>query len=390
MRIADAYFTGAKSQRFSGMSEVTMVDLWEGVGPSGRFPINNLFPGLDNLPGPQTSNFTARVTGTLEVNAPGPFNFSTSISNSRTRMRLDLNQDGLFDESEAIFPRLQPGSGIPSYLSISNILALTPGNYPFEISNAESGIGLELVYRINGVGTEYLIGDSTGGIGLTSPATVKTVGANVTDPIPSLVITNFAEADALRTGPNEPGFPVSETREVFNVFDSFGAGGPTTPDPQGAPGLGLPNLDGEDNFLVVGKGTLVVPAGGITGAIFRSNTDDGGRLLIDTNQDGDLLDPGDVIILDDRLHAAGYVNSPPVTLAEGNYLIEYSFFELGGGALGAVSVSLTGGPGFTLLGDDDAVAAGFGLEVIPEPSTIALAGLAAMLLMGAAVRRRCC
>jgi hypothetical protein len=52
MRLADQYFSGAKPQRFTGTSAVAMVDLWEGPGSSGLFPINNPFPGLDKVPGP--------------------------------------------------------------------------------------------------------------------------------------------------------------------------------------------------------------------------------------------------------------------------------------------------------------------------------------------------
>jgi hypothetical protein len=377
MRLADQYFTGAKPQRFTGTSAVTMVDLWEGAA-SGQFPVNNLFPGLDTVPGPMnTDDFTARVTGTLAVNTPGSYDFRALPQ--AARIRLDLNQNGTFEEAESIVPTIIPGSQVPFPQFRSNILTLAAGSYPFEISyfDQASSASLEATYRANGAGTEFLIGDPAGGIGLTGPAMVHTVGAAVSDPLPGLVITNFAEADALRTAANEPGFPISETRDVFNIVDTvdFGPFGP--PGQQGAPGLGLANVDDDDNFLVVGRGTLVVPAGGITRAIFQSTTDDGGRLLIDTNQDGDLSDAGDVIILDDRLAAPHNVFSSPVSLAEGKYLIEYSFFEGGGQAEGAVLVHV--GRGFTLLGDDAAVAAGSGLDVvIPEPSSIVLAGLAVL------------
>jgi hypothetical protein len=350
---------------------------------------------LDNIPGPvNTDNFTARVTGTLAVNTPGSYDFLHAQNWFGYRMRLDLNQDGMFEEAESIIPRLVtlPGS-LPSPVFRSDVLTLAAGNFPFEISffqGGTGGLGLEAVYRIDGAGTEFLIGDAAGGIGMTGAATVHTVGANVTTPPNLLLIENFAQADALRTGPNEPGFPVSERREVFNVMD-FSQGSPGLPGDEGAPGLGAPNIDGEvdDNFLVVGSGILVVPSGGITDAVFRSTSDDGGRLLIDTNQDGDLSDPGDVIINDDVLSGPHNFDSQPVTLAAGNYAIEYSFFERGGQAEGEVKVNLGRGI-FTLLGDDNAVSFGVGLEVIPEPSSIALAVLAALLLIGASVRRQCC
>lgn len=202
-----------------------------------------------------------------------------------------------------------------------------------------------------------------------------------------MVISNFALADALRTGPNEPGFPVSESREVFEVVDLRRSNVPRVQGKQGVPGLGVPNFDDDDNFLVVGQGMLVVPPGGISRAIFRSTADDGARLLIDTNQDGDLLDPGDVILLDDTTHPPRDILSKAISLREGNYQIEYSFFELGDNAEAAIMVDL--GRGFHLLGDNAAVAAGNSLEVIPEPATVTLAGLAILAMAGRmAIRRR--
>jgi hypothetical protein len=154
---------------------------------------------------------------------------------------------------------------------------------------------------------------------------------------------------------------------------------------------------------VVGTGFLRVPAGGISNAYFRTNTDDGGRLLIDRNQDGDLSDPEDLVLLQDRpqgptnttsgdlMDADTVIDQPgPVTLAEGLYRIEYSFFEWGGGAEGEVSVSLTGPTGpFFLLGDDAAVRAGTSLDVlIPEPASMVLVGLAFAGLVGFSRRRK--
>jgi hypothetical protein len=348
-KLADQYFTGAKPQRFTGMG-----------------------------------NFTARVTGIMSVNTAESYDFFTRPGFGY-RFRLDLNQNGTFEDSDEIVPRVP---GAPPFRS--NIISLAIGNYAFEISglNNMGPASFEAGYRVNGEGTAYVIGDASGGIGLVGAATVNTVGALVTDPGFQLIITNFSQADSLRTGPNEPGFPVSETREVFNILD-FSQGSPGVPGDQGAPGLRAPNIYGkfDDNFLVVGSGTLVVPARGITDAIFRSTTDDGGRLLIDTNQDGDLSDPGDIIINDDVLSGPHNFDSQPVTLAAGNYAIEYSFFERGGQAEGEVTVRLGDGLPFTLLGDDAAVAAGVGLEVIPEPSTLVLVCSAALVTLGARCRR---
>jgi hypothetical protein len=387
MAIADSYFTGARPSRFVGTSTVTEVDLGQGGG--GQFAINHPFPGLDNIPSASdTDDFTARIWGTLVVNTAATYDFFTD-SDDGNRFRLDLNQNGAYeDATESIVPDggLQ-GQGTPER---SGAIALAAGNYNFEVSFFErgGGAGIDAGYRVDGLPTQYVLGNDAGGIGMLAPADVRTVGALKGGNGPDL--TNFAIADALRTGPNEPGFPVTEFRNMFNISDSGGDG--DFGNDEGAPGLGAPGASDDDDFLVVGLGYLVVPAGGITNAIFRSNTDDGGRLLIDTNQDNDLTDPTDVVILQDALQGDTNTDSSPISLASGIYLTEYSWFERGGGGQGEVSVSLAGGAAgtFYLLGDDFAARARTGLDVatvpVPEPATFALAGLAMLGWTGA--RRR--
>jgi hypothetical protein len=375
MAIADQYFTGARPSRFVGTSTVNQVDLFENGG-AGQFTINNPFPALDqNFAPGDTDDFTARVTGTLVVNTAGPYDFFTD-SDDGNRFRLDINQNGTFeDATESIVPDggLQ-GAGTPERSAIINLAA---GNYPFEVGFFERGGGgsIDAGYRVNGAGTQFVLGDAAGGIGLSGPASVRTVGALKGGNGPD--ITTFAEADALRTGPNEPGFPVTEKRPVFNISDTGGTG--DFPNDSGAPGLGAAEANDDDDFLVVGVGRLVVPTGGITGVIFRSNTDDGGRLKIDTNNDGDLNDPTDIVINQDVLQGNTNTDSAPVTLAPGNYLIEYSFFERGGGAGGEVSANTGPFGTFVLLGDT----AGGGLQIaeVPEPSSIALLALGGVALL---------
>ena len=368
---------------------MAQVDLGQGAG--GQFAIDNPFPGLDASPSAtDTDDFAARIWGTLTVDTAATYDFFTD-SDDGNRFRLDLNQNGTYeDATESIVPDggLQ-GQGTPER---SGALALAAGNYNFEVSFFErgGGAGIDAGYRVDGVPTQYVLGDAAGGISMPAPADVRTVGALKGGNGPDVI--NFATADALRTGPNEPGFPVSEFRNVFNISDSGGDG--DFGNDEGAPGLGAPGASDDDDFLVVGRGYLVVPAGGVTNAIFRSNTDDGGRLLIDTNQDNDLSDPTDVAILRDALQGDTNTDSSGISLAAGIYLTEYSWFERGGGGQGEVSVSLAGGaPGtFFLLGDDVAARARTGLDIatvpVPEPATFVLAGLTAIGLTGARQRRK--
>ena len=415
MEVADQYFTGALPQRFVGESTVTHVNLWEngGLGQFGDVPPNNPqfpFPGLDNVPvAGNTNNYTARITGTLVVAADNTYHFFTD-SDDGNRFRLDINQNGTFEDvTESIVPNggLQaagnPGDTTTAEQSTDmgfypDGIPLTAGNYNFEISMFElsGNASIDAGYRRGTDPFALAIGDPRRGISLLGPAQVRVVGAE-TGP---LGLSSFAAADALRAGPQRPGFPVTELRDVFNIVNGGGDG--DFPGGEDAPGL-APTPPAEDVFFVVGTGFLAVPRGGISNAYFRSNTDDGGRLLIDRNQDGDLSDPEDIVLLQDRLQSpfnttsgdpasvTGTIDQPgPVTLAEGLYSIEYSFFENGGGAEGEVSVSLTGPEGpFFLLGDNAAVAAGTSLDVIiPEPTSLALLGLAVANLVGFARRRK--
>jgi hypothetical protein len=395
MAIADQYFSGAFPTRFMGESTITMIDLFENGG-QGQFTVNNPFPGLDKNIGPtDTDDFAVRVTGALVVAADNNYNFFTD-SDDGTQLRIDLDRNGSFQDATELVvdANYLQGSGNPGDLtqvdrSPNQMIPLTAGNYNFEVKFFErgGGGGVDVGYRRGTSPTALVLGAPQLGISLAAPAQVKVVGAAVGPAPPP--INNFADANLLRNSPNGPGFPARGTFDVFNTVDSGGDG--DFPNGSGLPGLGDAGANDDEDFVAVGTGILVVPAGGISGAVFRSNTDDGGRLLIDVNRDGDLLDAADLIINDDVLSGPHNFNSAPVSLSAGRYLIEYSWFERGGGAEGEVSVSLAGMAGpFTLLGDNAAVAAGTGLDValIPEPATVVLVGLSVWGLAGVLRRRK--
>lgn len=388
MALADQYFTvGPKLQESTGT--VTQVDLFQ-TGGVGQFTINNPFPGLTG----DTEDFVARITGTLVFSTQRRLDFFTD-SDDGNRFRLDLDRDGIFEDfgdlegnpEESIVPDggLQ-GAGSAER---SNPFVIAPGNYPFEIQMYERGGGasIDAGYRLRTLGQpagpQKVLGDTSDGISLLGgSALVKVVVADLTSG--GFGLPSLAEADALRAGTNAPGFPASAGKETFNVFDTASdfnhTNGATPPllDPGFANGYEAPGLTlgvDDDQFAVYGTGTLIVPTGGITGAIFKINSDDGGRLLIDVNDNGVLTDAEDVVAISDQLQGATPTLSLPITLAAGDYKIEYVFFEFGGGAHGEVSVDRTGtavdatSPNFRLLGDDAAVAAGTSLDVIGGPAT---------------------
>src|SRR5688572_9794626 len=88
-----------------------------------------------------------------------------------------------------------------------------------------------------------------------------------------------------------------------------------------------------DDFVLQATAVLVVASTGEY--TFNINNDDGGRLRIDLNNDGDFTDAGETIINDDALHGPTTITAEKVVNA-GTYPIEYIYFERSGGAAGEV------------------------------------------------------
>ena len=83
------------------------------------------------------------------------------------------------------------------------------------------------------------------------------------------------------------------------------------------------------------RATAVLVVGSQGEYTFNINNDDGGRLRIDLNNDGDFDDAGETIINDDTQHGPTTFTAEKV-LSAGTYPIEYIYFERGGGAAGEV------------------------------------------------------
>lgn len=118
----------------------------------------------------------------------------------------------------------------------------------------------------------------------------------------------------------------------------------------------LPGGNG-DHFAVRATATLVVNVPGVW--TFGINNNDGGRLLIDLNGDGDfyknpavnvhsdtedIYDPGEAVIVDNMVRDAAVTTTGQVTLAAGTYKIEYVFFDRTGGMAGEVFAYMGGEP----------------------------------------------
>ena len=89
-----------------------------------------------------------------------------------------------------------------------------------------------------------------------------------------------------------------------------------------------------EQYAVEARANLVINVPG--SYVLGINNDDGGRLRIDSNNDGDFNDGGETLIQDETYHGF-YLNivlSASVNLPAGSYPIEYIYFENGGGSGG--------------------------------------------------------
>lgn len=315
------------------------------------------------LPAGDNDDFVVRGTGTVNVTTAGNYTFVNNTDDG-SRLRISVNGgpvQTVINDDVLSGPHDAPSA--PVALNAGDTVALDW--LWFERGGGAEG---ETYYRRE-LGPNALQGDASQGLTPTAPFTLQTFKSDVGG---GTVLNNFSDADGIRTPALQKG---TGQFNVFNLQNDGGSSGDFTGD-DAVPGLPV----GTDNFIAVGTGLLVVRPDQADSYTFRSNTDDGGRLLIDLNQDGDLDDPGDVVILRDVLQGPTNTDSSAITLAPGIYMIEYSFFELGGGAEGEVSARRGATGSFVLLGNETAG----GLDIVPEPAAFGLLAIASL----ATLRRR--
>lgn len=160
-------------------------------------------------------------------------------------------------------------------------------------------------------------------------------------------IVNLAQADeAIHFG-----FRVGRTiAPAVNFANPSSAGGGNFGGDINPGGLG--EFD-ENHFAVRSKGMLHVTVAG--NYRFRNNTDDGSRLRLDLNIDN-VFQAAEQIITDDVTSGPHNALSPVIFLAPGEYYIEHTWFDGGGGAEADMGISRDGGP-FLLLGDQTSAGA---------------------------------
>ncbi len=353
---ADALIGGA-GVASSTAAQYALANTQDNGDGGGPFGLGTQVVGI----GPGDINDFAFVgTGTLAVATTGTYKFFTNTDDG-SRVRLNINGGGfnqVVTDDVLSGPHTVASAGIP----------LTAGDsVVFDWMWFERGGGAEgeFFYDRDG-GADALIGNASQGLTLGGGTLTGTVYKSTI--VTGITLNNYNDVATLL---GTPGTLVGQGYfPTYNIVNSGGdadfAGGVNAP--------GVPT-DAED-FVAIGTGFLDIQPGMTGDYVFRSNTDDGGRLKIDLNDDGDFDDAGELVINHDVLQGPTNTDSGTVSFPlDGYYKIEYSFFERGGGAEGEVSARSVNSQSFVLLGDTANGGLGVVRPVVPEPSTLALAGL---------------
>ncbi len=167
-------------------------------------------------------DYVVVATGTLQVSQDGAFTFGVNTDDGN-RLRIDINQNGTFEDNEILIAKPNP-QGTTTDLSV--VQNLTAGNYDFEFLFWERGGGSsgEFFYAPGDKGSFdndfRLIGDDSQGIGVNGDIDVMMYKA-----APGTQIRNTDQAlDLVANGPLAPGFPVSATLAVLDLYNSGGTG----------------------------------------------------------------------------------------------------------------------------------------------------------------------
>lgn len=180
----------------------------------------------------------------------------------------------------------------------------------------------------------------------------------------SSTISNLAQAEAVVASP--PGQTAQATTATYNFGNGGGEGhytGNINPPPVDTGDI--------DDFVVEGTGIITIPTSGVWS--FGVNSDDGNRIQIDLNKDGDFADAGETQSDDVLSGPHDFIRQFTFPTA-GDYNIRVIVFERGGGAEGEVyarsGTFTTWTTNFKLVGDT----AGGGLVIRSLPAAGASSG----------------
>lgn len=365
---ADALI-GGSGLAFSSAAPYALANTQDNGDGGGEFGLGTQVVGIG--PG-DIDDFAFVGAGGLTVGTAGTYTFYTNTDDG-SRVRLSINGGAA---SQVVTDNVLSG---PHTVASAGIALAAGDTVAFDWMWFERGGGAEgeFFYSRDG-GAKALIGDGAQGLALDGGSFTGTVYKSTI--VPGITLNSYVDVATLL---GTPGTRVG--KGFFDTFNIVNSGGDAD-FPGGVNAPGVPT--DADDFVAIGTGFLDIQPSETGDYIFRTNSDDGARLKIDLNDDGDFDDAGELVIDHDVLQGPTNTDSLTVNFpSDGYYKIEYSFFERGGGAEGELSARhITGGrTSFILVGDT----ANGGLGVvrpIPEPSTMILAGIGGLAFL--AIRRR--
>ncbi|MGI8601958.1 MAG: lamin tail domain-containing protein [Verrucomicrobiales bacterium] len=297
---------------------------------------------------------------------PGQFLIVWASGKNRTAVPGQLHTNFHLDESGEYLALVAP-DGVTKSSEFANFPALesdqsygvTFGQQTLVTQGTAANI---LVPGDDSLGSSWTGATFTPGAGwLTAPINVGfgmlVPGFTVQERKSSTPLNNLANTEACLAGTNATDNNI-QTRPVVNFAGSGGGVGHFLND-------GLFFHNGMEDFAVRATGLITIPTTGPWS--FLLNSDDGGRVRIDRNNDGDFTDAGETVISVDVNRGATDSFGTVASLAAGSYPFEVIYWERGGGE----ALEVAAAPGslsafsnaFDLIGD---VANG-GLSILTTP-----------------------
>ena len=330
-----------------------------------------VFPAVTLQPGEFRVVF---ASGKNRTNVAGPLHTNFSLAAGGEYLALSA-PDGTL--STVFAPSYPAQRDDVSYGSAFSASALVAAGQSAKYQVPSSGALAAATWTAAGFNDGAWASGATGlGFGLLVPGmTVKEVQTNAD-------LGTLAKLDAALAGVANPPSLVNNTqiRRVIN-FLGDGADGVF---PSGNVAFALP---GETHGLRA-TGYVTIPSAGAW--TFGVNSDDGSRLRVDINGDGDFNDVGETLINDDSGHGPQTFLATVAALSAGAHKMEYVFFENYGGdevelfAQSGSHSSFNGG--FRLVGDT--ASGGLAVATLPDGSSAGSGAVIATNLQSAMLNLR--
>ncbi len=297
-------------------------------------PAKWLFPDFVLAPGEFRIVFASSKN---RINPAGTLHTNFALSAGGEYLALSSPAGVVATEFAPTFPPQEDDVSFGSQFSASNLVTVGQASRWLVPSSSSPTVAQWTAPSF--VDTGWNQGPTGLGFGLLVPGIlVKEVQTN-------FPMGNLAALDAALAGtPNPP--TLSANTQIRSYINLLGDGG------DGRFGVNQNFALPGDTHGLRATGFLSIPTAGAW--TIGVNSDDGSRLRVDLNNDGDYLDANEVLILDDTGHGAQDIFSTR-TLAVGSYRFEFSYFENAGGDevefFAQAGTHTAWNTGFRLIGD---------------------------------------